>query len=88
MRRECVVAFALGLLLAACAPPAPRAASSPTSAPTTDVVRLAWEDVGVLTPFRISTAGPGGVVLLSLLYDALTWKGEQGIIPGWQRVGT
>jgi peptide/nickel transport system substrate-binding protein len=44
-------------------------------------VRFAWEDVGVPTPFRISTAGPAGAVLLTLLYDTLTWKDERGLIP-------
>ncbi len=33
------------------------------------------------TPFRVSTAGPGGPVLLTLIYDTLTWKDEHGIIP-------
>jgi peptide/nickel transport system substrate-binding protein len=81
MRRAGKVAFALALVVAACAAPAPGPASGPTTAPTTDVVRFAWEDVGAPTPFRVSTAGPGGVVLLSLLYDTLTWKDEHGIIP-------
>jgi peptide/nickel transport system substrate-binding protein len=45
-------------------------------------VRFAWwTDVGRPTPFQISTTGPGGAVLLSLLYDTLTWKDEAGIIP-------
>ena len=43
-----------------------------------DLVRFAWlSDVGTLTPFQISTAGPGGAVLLSLIYDTLTWKDER-----------
>ena len=48
---------------------------------TVDLVRMAWADVGYPTPFRVSVAGPGGAVLLSLLYDTLTWKDERGIIP-------
>jgi peptide/nickel transport system substrate-binding protein len=60
-------------LVAACAAPAPTVAPS--------IVRIAWPDVGVPTPFRVSTAGPGGAVLLSLLYDTLTWKDEHGVIP-------
>lgn len=44
-------------------------------------MRIAWPDVGPPTPFRISSAGPGGAVLLSLLYDTLVWKDENGIIP-------
>jgi peptide/nickel transport system substrate-binding protein len=42
---------------------------------------MAWTDVGFPTPFRVSTAGPGGAVLLSLLYDTLTWKDENEVIP-------
>jgi peptide/nickel transport system substrate-binding protein len=68
-----------------CVPsPAPGGQPPPTSAPAppaADLVRMAWADVGVPTPFRISTAGPGGAVLLTLLYDTLTWKDEHGIIP-------
>ncbi|MBA3414514.1 MAG: ABC transporter substrate-binding protein [Chloroflexia bacterium] len=45
------------------------------------LVRFAWNDVGVPTPFQVSPAGPGGPVLLTLLYDTLTWKDEAGIIP-------
>jgi peptide/nickel transport system substrate-binding protein len=45
------------------------------------MVRIAGQDVGVLTPFRVSTAGPTGAVLLSLIYDTLTWKDDRGIVP-------
>jgi peptide/nickel transport system substrate-binding protein len=38
-------------------------------------------DVGRPTPFQVSTTGPGGAVLLTLLYDTLTWKDGTGIIP-------
>jgi peptide/nickel transport system substrate-binding protein len=68
------VALLLGLVLGC----APRLAE-PTAAPS--LVRIGWADVGVPTPFRVSTAGPGGAVMLSLLYDTLTWKDERGIIP-------
>ncbi|MBI2939844.1 MAG: hypothetical protein HYY04_05340 [Chloroflexi bacterium] len=40
-----------------------------------------WTDVGFPTPFRISTTGPGGAALLTLLYDTLTWKDDRGTIP-------
>ncbi|MCS6801827.1 MAG: ABC transporter substrate-binding protein [Dehalococcoidia bacterium] len=78
------------LMLTACqapaAPaPAPAAAvAQPRPAATAvraERVRLAWADAGVLTPFRVSTAGPGGATLISLIYDTLTWKDEAGIIP-------
>ncbi|MDQ3811585.1 MAG: ABC transporter substrate-binding protein, partial [Chloroflexota bacterium] len=86
MRGLCGGALALVVLLSACTP-----AVAGGAAAKTGVVRFAWEDVGVPTPFRISTAGPGGAVLLSLLYDTLTWKDEHGIIPwlatGWSVSG-
>lgn len=45
-------------------------------------VRFAWwTDVGNPTPFQVSTTGPGGAVLLTLLYDTITWKDQEGIIP-------
>jgi peptide/nickel transport system substrate-binding protein len=48
----------------------------------TDLVRFAWwTDSGVPTPFQVSAVGPGGAVLLSLIYDTLSWKDENGIIP-------
>jgi peptide/nickel transport system substrate-binding protein len=52
-------------------------------------VRFAWwTDVGRPTPFQVSTTGPGGAVLLTLLYDTLTWKDATGIVPwlasAWQ----
>lgn len=47
-----------------------------------DLVRFAWwSDSGIPTPFQVSAVGPGGAVLLSLIYDTLTWKDENGIIP-------
>jgi peptide/nickel transport system substrate-binding protein len=72
MGRAAFAVWALGLAVAC--------ARMPAVEPT-GVVRFAWEDVGVPTPFRISTAGPGGVVMLTLLHDTLTWKDERGIIP-------
>ena len=46
-----------------------------------ELVRFAWNDVGAPTPFQVSPAGPGGPVMLTLLYDTLTWKDAVGIIP-------
>jgi len=53
------------------------------------LVRFAWgTGVGMPNPFQVSSAGPGGAVLLSLIYDTLTWKDAEGIIPwlatAWQ----
>jgi peptide/nickel transport system substrate-binding protein len=75
------------------APPSP--VPSPTTVPTVPPILTAtpqaraasllrfawWTDVGNPTPFQVSTTGPGGAVLISLLYDTLTWKNEQGLIP-------
>ncbi len=58
-----------------------QAISSVTQSDTVDLVRFAWADVSTPTPFRVSTSGPGGAVFLSLIYDSLTWKDEEGIIP-------
>ncbi|MDR7523349.1 MAG: ABC transporter substrate-binding protein [Armatimonadota bacterium] len=74
-------AVALGaaaILAAALAVSFPPAAQARSPA----VLRLLWwTDVGFPTPFAFSTVGPGGVVRLSLLYDTLTWKDPQGVIP-------
>ncbi|HEX2193958.1 MAG TPA: ABC transporter substrate-binding protein [Candidatus Limnocylindria bacterium] len=82
--RRALLAAGLGPAVAACARPAAQsgpAGAEARSAPAVDRVRFAWADVGVPTPFRVSTAGPGGPVLLTLLYDTLTWKDDRGIIP-------
>lgn len=75
----------------AAGPAAPH--GSPTALPapvaTEDaarVVRIAWADVGFPNPFRVSTAGPGGAVLVTLIYDTLVWKDEHGLIP-WLATG-
>ncbi|MCC7366816.1 MAG: ABC transporter substrate-binding protein [Chloroflexi bacterium] len=66
---------------AGAAAPAASSAQARPNLPPADVVRIAWQDVGAPTPFRITVAGPGGAVLLTYLYDTLTWKDERGIIP-------
>jgi len=89
-----VMGAAGAVLLAGCGRSAPTPAGTrapgagatrvvPTAAkPVSDVVRFAWwTDVGNLTPFQVSTAGPGGAVLLTLIYDTLTWKDGSGIVP-------
>ena len=59
-----------------------RWALAQTTQPQVDLLRFAWwSEVGAPTPFQVSTVGPGGAVLLSLLYDTLTWKDGDGIIP-------
>lgn len=46
-----------------------------------DRVQFAWNDSGMPNPFQVSPAGPRGPILVSLLYDTLTWKDQNGIIP-------
>ena len=61
---------------------APASSPSTSSSDTVDKIRFAWwTDVGSLSPFQFSTTGPGGVVLLSFVFDTLTWKDDQQIIP-------
>ncbi len=63
----------------------PSAVTASPSAPSSSAVakiRFAWwTDVGTLSPFQFSTTGPGGVVLLSFVFDTLTWKDDKQIIP-------
>ncbi len=64
--------------------PGARGTQAPTAATRRGggLVRFAWwTDVGSLTPFQVSTTGPGGAVLLSLIYDTLTWKDGDGLVP-------
>lgn len=68
-------------LALAVGPPSTQLAPVPSTAVAVAVVRVAWADSGYPTPFRISATGPGGVVLLSMLYDTLVWKDQRGIIP-------
>jgi peptide/nickel transport system substrate-binding protein len=67
--------------------PAAPGPATPTTRRRTNLLRFAWwTDVGTPTPFQVSTVGPGGAVLMSLIYDTLTWKNAQGIIP-WLAAG-
>lgn len=94
LRNTSLLAGALvgGPLLAGCAPGAtgvPTPVSSPASpgaqAATPRTQRRLtlswWTDIGFPSPFAFIPLGPGGIVRLSLLFDTLTWKDEQGIIP-------
>ena len=68
--------------MTALALPRPAPVGAGAGAASGEPVRFAWwSDVGTPTPFQVSTVGPGGAVLLSLLYDTLTWKDADGIIP-------
>ena len=78
-------------LLAGCgtalAPPTPIRGDTPSPpgvgrAGGAAALRFAWwTDAGNPTPFQVSVTGPAGAVLISLLYDTLTWKDTQGMIP-------
>jgi peptide/nickel transport system substrate-binding protein len=71
----------LGALTAFALHPSARAGAASQQTPV-DLVRFAWgTDVGIPTPFQVSTVGPGGAVLLTLLYDTLSWKDANGIVP-------
>ncbi|MCA1648445.1 MAG: hypothetical protein LC797_24290, partial [Chloroflexi bacterium] len=72
MRITRAAVVAAVMLAGGCAAPAPSAPTVPPS--NASVVRVAWNDSGFLTPFRVSTLGPGGLILLSLVYDTLVWK--------------
>ncbi|TWI59080.1 ABC transporter substrate-binding protein [Halalkalibacter nanhaiisediminis] len=45
-------------------------------------LRLGWPtDAGFPSPFAFNTSGPAGFLRVSYLYDTLTWKNEQGVVP-------
>jgi len=79
------VSTAAGLLVAACgtsAKPAARSGAA-TAAPQRPArLRLSWwTDTGLPSPFAFSSLGPGGVVKVSLLFDSLLWKDQNGLVP-------
>jgi ABC-type dipeptide transport system, periplasmic component len=70
------VAAAVGLLLL-------HVATSPTqvgSGPQTLTLKVAAEDYGYPSPYTFYPRGPG-YLRMSLLFDTLVWKDENGIIP-------
>ena len=96
MRKKFLVAFALMLtvaLIAGCgnSPPATTenpatstTASTPTSSATetteAKTITLPGDDWGYPSPFAFYSRGPG-YIRMSLLFDTLTWKDEDGVIP-------
>lgn len=64
---------------------ADQASSAPAEVP---LIRIAWSDSGYPSPFAFKASGPGGFLRNSFLFDTLTWKDENGIIPwlakSWQ----
>jgi peptide/nickel transport system substrate-binding protein len=72
-------------LVAGCGKPAPAAteqtADTPTSAAAeAKTLTLPGEDWGYPSPFAFYSRGPG-YIRMSLLFDTLTWKDENGVIP-------
>ncbi len=60
-----------------------RCGASPTPAPPaagTKTLTLPGDDWGYPSPFAFYSRGPG-YIRMSLLFDTLTWKDEQGVIP-------
>jgi len=85
-----ILALALTGLTTGCEPPPPTAAPqavdpTPTTEPTT--FTYPDDDWGYPTPFAMYPRGPG-YLRMSYLFDTLTWKDENGIIPwladSWQ----
>jgi len=75
-RRQVIAGLAGGAIALQFARADARKAQQPIA-----LLRYAGPDSGVPNPFQVSPAGPGGPILVSLLYDTLTWKDESGIIP-------
>ncbi|HEY2495297.1 MAG TPA: ABC transporter substrate-binding protein [Paenibacillus sp.] len=54
--------------------------TSATSDPISQL-RMSWGNSGYPSPFAFSSSGPGGFLRNSFLFDTLTWKDENGVIP-------
>jgi peptide/nickel transport system substrate-binding protein len=70
-----VLALGLASLVAGCRP---AATTPPTPAPVT--LTLPGDDWGCPSPFTFYPRGPG-YIQMSFLFDTLTWKDEEGVIP-------
>lgn len=75
-RRQLVSGFAIGSLGLSAIQPKILGSQNADAA-----LVWSWGNSGIPNPFRVSAAGPGGAILISLIYDTLTWKDESGIIP-------
>ncbi len=87
MTKRASAALALVVMLAAvagCGKPAPAATEEPPTATSgsTEAVGLTLpgDDWGFPSPFAFYSRGPG-YIRMSLLFDTLTWKDEDGVIP-------
>jgi peptide/nickel transport system substrate-binding protein len=78
------------VIIAGCAQPAPAATENPptstsplaSTAPSAggEAITLPGDDWGYPSPFTFYSRGPG-YIRMSLLFDTLTWKDEDGVIP-------
>jgi peptide/nickel transport system substrate-binding protein len=70
--------------IAGCARPVPAATERPptSTVPSTDAktLTLPGDDWGYPSPFAFYSRGPG-YIRMSLLFDTLTWKDQNGVIP-------
>lgn len=88
VKRKQIVFTLLALLLvslvAGCGPaPTPTATpvpKEPTPTPAPVTLTLPGDDWGYPSPFAFYSRGPG-YIRMSLLFDTLTWKDEDGVIP-------
>jgi peptide/nickel transport system substrate-binding protein len=87
MGKRLLATFALLLtvaLVAGCGKPAPAATEDPATSTSpasgAKTLTLPGEDWGYPSPFAFYARGPG-YIRMSLLFDTLTWKDEQGVIP-------
>ncbi|MGI8483717.1 MAG: ABC transporter substrate-binding protein, partial [Thermomicrobiales bacterium] len=46
-----------------------------------ELLTYAGSNSGIPSPFQVSPSGPGGPILVSLIFDTLTWKDDKGLIP-------
>lgn len=69
-------------MVGGCGRPAPAASAQPATATTSGVksVTLPGDDWGYPSPFAFYSRGPG-YIRMSLLFDTLTWKDQDGVIP-------
>ncbi|QAY67448.1 ABC transporter substrate-binding protein [Paenibacillus protaetiae] len=64
------------------AEPSPSAsAAAPAAGGDVPLIRFAWANAGYPSPFAFSASGPAGFLRNSFLFDTLTWKDDQGVIP-------
>lgn len=86
LRRRRLLAYGLataasGAVAAACGAERAPIGRTPQPARTSRLALAWWIDTGFPSPFAFSALGPGGVVRVSLLFDSLAWKDQNGVVP-------